>query len=139
MSLVDSINGACAVVVVDVTSACPRCAAGKGCGAGLFASGGSDRQVEAAIPPEMDVAVEDVVEISLAPDNLLRAAIIVYGLPMFGAVIGATIAYTLSLGDAVAALAALTGLGSGLVLGRWRLQQTACLQRFVPSIERRLN
>ena len=138
MSLVDSIDGARAVVVVDVTSACPRCAAGKGCGAGLFAGGGADRQVEATIPPGMDIAVQDVVEISLAPDNLLRAAIIVYGLPMIGAVIGAVIAYALSFGDVVAALAALTGLGSGLVLSRWRLQQTDCLQRFVPSIERRL-
>jgi len=137
--LVDSANGARAVVAVDVTSACPRCAAGKGCGAGLFASGGTGRQVEASVPPGLDIAEEDVVEISLAPDNILRAAIIVYGLPMLGAVIAATIAYTLSLGDVTAALAALTGLGSGLVLARWHLRQTACLQRFLPTIERRLD
>ena len=139
MSLVDSSNGARAVVAVDLASACPRCAAGKGCGAGLFASGGSDRQVEATIRPGLDIAADDLVEIALAPDNLLQAAIIVYGLPMLGAVVAAAIAYALSLGDAAAAVAALLGLGSGLALSRWRLRQTACLQRFVPSIERRLD
>ena len=139
MSLVDSSNGARAVVAVDLASACPRCAAGKGCGAGLFASGGSDRQVEATIQPGLDIAADDLVEIALAPDNLLQAAIIVYGLPMLGAVVAAAIAYALSLGDAAAAVAALLGLGSGLALSRWRLRQTACLQRFVPSIERRLD
>ncbi len=138
MSLVDSTNGARAVVIVDVASACPRCAAGKGCGAGLFASSGSNRQIEATIRPGLDIAEEDIVEIGLAPDNLLQAAIIVYGLPMLGAVVAAAIAYTLALGDAAAAVAALLGLASGLAIGRWRLRQTACLQRFVPTVERRL-
>jgi len=138
VSLVDSTNGARAVVIVDVAAACPRCAAGKGCGAGLFASGGSNRQIEATIRPGLDIAEEDIVEIVLAPDNLLQAAIIVYGLPMLGAVGAAAIAYALSLGDAAAAVAALLGLGSGLAISRWRLRQTDCLQRFVPIIERRL-
>lgn len=138
MSLVDSTHGARAVVVVDVASACPRCAAGKGCGAGLFANGGGERQVEATIRPGLDIAADDIVEIALAPDNLLQAAIIVYGLPMLGAVVATAIAYALSLGDAAAAAAALLGLGSGLALSRWRLRQNACLQRFVPSIDRKL-
>jgi positive regulator of sigma E activity len=138
VSLFDSANGARAVVIVDVASACPRCAAGKGCGAGLFTSGDSDRQIEATIRPGLDIAEEDIVEIALAPDNLLQAAVIVYGLPMLGAVGAAAIAYALSLGDAAAAVAALLGLGSGLGISRWRLRQTACLQRFVPTIERRL-
>jgi positive regulator of sigma E activity len=82
--------------------------------------------------------VDDVVEISLAPDNLLQAAFLVYGLPLFGAIIAAAIAYAFSLGDAGAALAALLGLSGGLVVGRWRLRQPSCLRRFVPSVERRL-
>jgi sigma-E factor negative regulatory protein RseC len=136
LSLVDSIDGVRAVVVVEVAAACPRCATGKGCGAGIFAVGGGDRQVEASVRSGLDIAVDDVVEISLAPDNILRAAAIVYGLPMLGAIVGAAIAYLLALGDAAAATAALLGLGAGLAIGRWRLRQTNCLHRFIPSVER---
>lgn len=138
MSLVDSTDGARAIVDVEVATACPRCAAGRGCGAGLFANGGSSRQVEATIRAGLSIAADDLVEISLAPDNLLQAAIIVYGLPMLGAVAAAAIAYAFSLGDAAAAVAALLGLGCGLAIGRWRLRRTSCLRQFVPSVERRL-
>ena len=123
LSLVDSIDGVRAIVVVEVAAACPRCATGKGCGAGIFAVGGSDRQVEASVRSGLDIAVDDVVEI-------------VYGLPMLGAIAGAAIAYVLVLGDAAAAMAALLGLGAGLAIGRWRLRQTNCLRRFTPSVER---
>jgi positive regulator of sigma E activity len=136
VSLVDSADGVRAIVNVDVAAACPRCAAGKGCGAGLLTGSGGDRQVEATIPSGLDIAENDVVEISLAPDNLLRAAVIVYGLPMLGAVAAAAIAYVFSLGDAAAAVAALSGLGLGFAVSRWRLRRTACLRRFIPSVER---
>ena len=136
MSLVDSADGVRAIVSVDVAVACPRCAAGKGCGAGLLTGSGADRQVEATVRSGLDIAENDVVEISLAPDNLLRAAAIVYGLPMLGAVAAASIAYVFSLGDAAAAVAALSGLGLGLAVSRWHLRQTACLRRFIPSVER---
>lgn len=138
MSLVDSDDGARAVVAVEVAAACPRCAAGKGCGAGLLTDSGGERQVEASIRDGLSLATDDIVEIALAPDNLLHAAIIVYGLPMLGAAIGAVIAFGLSLGDAAAAIAALLGLGCGLAISRWRLQQESCLSRFVPTIERRV-
>ncbi len=136
MSLVDSVDGARAIVAVEVAAACPRCAAGKGCGAGLLTGAGSERQVEASIRSGLHVATDDVVEISLAPDNLLHAAMIVYGLPMLGAATGAVIAFGFSLGDAAAAVAALLGLGLGLAVGRWRLRQESCLSRFVPTVER---
>jgi len=136
VSLVDSATGVRATVAVELASACPRCAAGKGCGAGIFAAGSSRRQVEASVRPDLTLAVDDVVEVSLAPNNLLQAAFIVYGLPMLGAIVAAAIAWRLSLGDAAAAVAALLGLGSGLAVGRWRLRQPSCLRRFVPTVER---
>ena len=136
MSLVDNADGVRAIVDVDVAASCPRCAAGKGCGAGLLTSGSSSRQVEATIRPGLDVAKDDVVEISLAPDNILRAAAIIYGLPMLGAIVAAALAYAFSLGDVAAAIAALIGLGSGLLAGRWRLRRTSCMRQFIPSVER---
>lgn len=88
------------------------------------------------MPEGLNPTVGDMVEISLAPDNLLRAALIVYGIPMLGALAGAMMAYAASLGDASAAVAALLGLGLGLVISRWRVRQASCLQRFTPTIER---
>lgn len=137
LSLVDSADGVRAIVTVEVASVCPRCATGKGCGAGIFTAGSGSREVEASVRSGLDVAVDDIVEISLAPENLLQAAVIVYGLPMLGAVIAAALAYALNLGDAGAAIAALLGLGAGLVTGRWRLRQTSCMQQFVPTVERK--
>jgi len=125
-----------AVVGIDVAAACPRCAAGKGCGAGLLADAGRQRQVEATVIEGLQLHEGDLVEVALAPDNLLRAALIVYGLPMAGAILAALLAYALSLGDVGAAAAALAGLTLGLLLGRWRLRREACLSRFVPVIEK---
>jgi sigma-E factor negative regulatory protein RseC len=138
VSLSNGAEGARAIVSVEVESACPRCAAGKGCGAGLVTGAGRNREVEATIRVGLDIGENDIVEISLEPHHLLRAAAIVYGLPMLGAVGAAAIAYALSLGDAAAALAALAGLACGLAVSRWRLQQTSCLRRFVPSVQARL-
>jgi sigma-E factor negative regulatory protein RseC len=125
-----------ATIDVDVSSSCPRCAAGKGCGAGILAAGSGARQIQVLVDPELGLSEGDVVDLTLAPQNLLRAALIVYGLPMLGAIAGAAIAYALSLGDAGAAVSALVGLACGLLLGRWRLRQTSCLQQFVPTIGR---
>ena len=131
-------HGTRAVVGVDVASACQRCAAGKGCGAGIFTASGKERHVEAAVRPGLQIVEGDFVEMTLAPDNLLRAALIVYGLPMAGAILGAIVAYALSLGDVGAAIAALVGLLGGLTLGRRRLRRQECLSRFVPTIDRRV-
>jgi len=137
-SFVSDEYGTRAVVDIEVMVACPRCAAGKGCGAGLLGSSDPIRQVEAAVRPELDLAEGDLVEIALMPNKLLRAALIVYGLPMLGAVSAAAMAYVWSLGDAGAAGAALLGLTAGLVVGRRRLKEEACLGSFLPTVEKRL-
>ena len=137
-SLVSDDRGIRAVVEVDVSTACPRCAAGKGCGAGLLAGGGRSKRVEASFNVKMILAEGDHVEIALTPSNLLRASLIVYGLPMLGAIAGAGLAYLMKLGDAAAAIAAIAGLSGGLLVGRWRIRQADCLADCVPTIEKRL-
>ena len=134
VSLVDRPDGARAIVAV-TAAACPRCAAGKGCGAGLFAAGTGEREVEAQIPSDLQVAVDDIVELALAPDNILQAAKIVYGLPMTGAIAGAALAWGTGLGDAAAAACALLGLAGGVIVGRRRLRDKDCLNAFTPAIE----
>ncbi len=137
-TLVTDASGTRAIVDVDVSTACPRCAAGKGCGAGLLVGSSRLRQVEASFSASLDLAEGDNVEIALTPNNLLQAALIVYGLPMLGAIVAAGFAYVMALGDAAAASAAIVGLLSGLVVSRWRLQHAACLGDFVPRVAKRL-
>ena len=134
MSLVDRSDGTRAVVAVAAV-ACPRCREGKGCGAGLLMQGPAQRHVEATIRDGLEPAVDDVVELTLAPDNLLRAALIVYGLPLAGATGGAAFGWGMQLGDAAAAGCALLGVLAGLVAGRLKLRRANCLERFTPSVE----
>ena len=86
---------------------------------------------------DRDFTAGDVVSIELAPGNVLRAALIVYGLPLAGAAAGAALAYAFALGDAGAAGAAIGGLLAGALGGRRRLRDETCLARFTPTVTRR--
>ncbi len=131
---IEDIGGAQhAEVEVSAAFACPRCAAGKGCGAGLWAAGQS-RLLRASVGPGVDVEVGDSVCIELAPRDLLLAAWLVYGLPLATAVAGAALAYAAGSGDAAAALAAVAGLAAGVLHARRRVGTDACLRRFTPRI-----
>lgn len=138
-SLLRDDNGVRAVVDIEMAAVCPRCVAGKGCGAGLASSAGRPRQVEALVPPGLDISEGDLVEVTLMPNRLLRASLIVYGLPLAGAIAAATFSYALALGDVAAAVAAIAGVLAGLGVGRWRLSRNGCVSRFVPTIDSRLH
>lgn len=127
-----------AVVEVAASLRCARCAAGKGCGAGLLGGDDRPRRVDALITQDLDLVEGDQVAIELAPDNLLRASLIVYGLPLLGAVTGAAGAWLSGAGDLGAAVTALVGVGVGIVAGRLRLQRTGCLRTFTPVVTARI-
>ena len=127
-----------ALVAVTTSVSCARCAAGKGCGAGILGGDEKPRQVDALIARGLDLHEGDRVQITLAPDNLLRASAIVYGLPLAGAVAGAAGAWWTGLGDLGAAIAALAGIGVGVLAGRRHLQRSGCLQMFTPTVTARL-
>jgi len=78
------------------------------------------------------------VSIQLAPKNLLRAALIVYGLPLTGAIGASAAAYVLGASDPAAVAMALVGAGLGLLIGRLRLRQARCLRDFTPTVTERL-
>lgn len=123
-----------AIIEIESKAACARCAAGKGCGAGLLGGDAAVRRVEAMIASGVDVQQGDEVLISLEPKNLLQAAMLVYGMPLLGVVLATTVAYGLGLGDVAAALTALAGIGSGFFLARLKLQDSRCLRQFVPTV-----
>ena len=134
VSITDRGGDVRAVIEVDVAAACPRCAAGKGCGAGILGAGRGIRQVEVVIDPGSHLSEGDQVQLTLAPDSILRASVIVYGVPLLGAVAGAAAAYGLSLGDLGAAIATLAGLGAGLMFSRRHLNRSDCLREFTPTV-----
>ena len=131
-------HGQRAIVDVDVAAACARCAAGKGCGAGLLGGQGRVRQVEAALGPGIEVAAGDRVEIALRPRDLLHAAVVVYVPPLGGGALGAALAYGIAGSDMSTAAATLIGMGLGILASRLYLKRTVCLERYTPAIERAL-
>lgn len=126
-------SGTRVTVDVDTTAVCPRCAEGKGCGAGLFGGRRQRRRIEAAFAADTAVASGDLVRLHLEPRSLLRASLIVYGWPLAGALSGAVAGYASAAGDTAAALLALLGLAAGAVLAQRRLARRDCLRDFVPT------
>jgi sigma-E factor negative regulatory protein RseC len=126
------------IVEVDSVVVCERCESGKGCGAGLLGRQPGDKRVEAVVAENLDVKGGDLVSIVLAPRNILRAAVIVYGYPLCGAVLAAILAFGMGLGDANGAIAALVGLVAGIFLAKLRLKNSRCLRDFTPTVVDRL-
>lgn len=137
-SLYDQQGRVCALVAVDASAVCARCAAGKGCGAGLLAAGGRERLVEAAVRHPGSVAEGDQVELSMHPAHLLAAAFTVYAMPLLGAVAAAVIAYYFEWSDGLAVAAVAGGMIAGFLAGRHRLGRNRCLSTLVPVVENRL-
>ena len=127
-----------AVVEVATALRCARCAAGKGCGAGLIGGGDAPRRVDALVAADLDLRAGDDVLLELSPDRLLHAAWLAYGLPLAGAIAGAALAWFAGAGDPGAAATALGGAALGVGLARLRLRRSGCLQRFTPTIKARL-
>ena len=128
-----------ATVSVDAAEVCARCAAGKGCGAGLLTGGNRSRLIEVQLSPGMEIVAGDEVKLSLAPSHLLRAAVFAYGLPLIGIVIALALASILNqaLDDQLAIALAISGLVAGGLLGRHFLNRDACLKNLVPTISER--
>lgn len=123
-----------ALVEVRADTVCARCAAGKGCGAGLFGKRETLRQVAVRVPERASIHEGDSVRLVMQPRDLLVASAIVYGWPLAGGVLGALFAWWLGGSDAQAAVTALAGIGAGAWLARRRMKDAACLQRFTPRI-----
>lgn len=137
LELHDDAAPAHALVLVDAAVQCARCASGKGCGAGIFGSREA-RRIEARVASGLSVRAGDTVRIELAPQDLLRAAVMVYGIPLIGGVGSAALAYIAGGGDLAAACAALLGLAAGLAVSRRQLRRAHCLRALTPVITARL-
>jgi len=136
IATVISIRDNLAVVEVDAAAVCARCAAGKGCGAGLLSGGRRPGRLEVNVGRDRSLQIGERVYLSLEPANILRASLLAYGLPLLGVTAALALAWLLSgrLADSAAVVIALAGLGAGLVLGRWQMRRLDCLRQLVPTI-----
>ena len=116
--------------------ACARCAAGKGCGAGLLSATESQAKLQVAAPESMLLKTGDEVVLELSPDKLLRASLLVYGLPLASLVTVLSIGWLVAgpLTDGVAIGLGIGGLLAGLFVGRAWLGRERCLDEFLPRI-----
>ena len=126
------------MVAVTAALRCARCAAGKGCGADIVSGDARPRNVEARLAPGLELREGDRVRIELAPDGILQASLIAYGLPLAGAVLGAGAAYLAGVGDLAGVLAVLTGGGAGVLAARGRLRRSPCRDRLTPIVTSRI-
>lgn len=128
-----------AEVDVDATSVCPRCAAGKGCGAGLFGGQSAANRINLELPADAEFRPGDTVSLSISSSRLLHASVLVYGLPLAGALLLTFVGGLViqPLGDAMAIVLAATGLAGGYFAGRRQLRKASCLRQFVPQLSSR--
>ncbi|MDH5345337.1 MAG: SoxR reducing system RseC family protein [Gammaproteobacteria bacterium] len=129
-----AIHGDVATVAITTPVACPRCAAGKGCGAGLFV-GGEDRRIEVRVPPGLDLGEGADVSLAISPRRLLTAAAVAYGLPLTAFVLCTGLGWLATGDDLPAALSGLAGLAVALLAGRRWLSLRSVCDGFVPVVE----
>lgn len=118
---------------------CARCARGEGCGGGVIGKMLGDRlhRVRAATGGLL-VAPGDRVRIGLDEDAVMRAAFVVYLLPLAAAVLAGSIAWSVLGGDAAAALGALAGLAGGLAWARGYSRRHEHDPRYQPVVLERV-
>jgi sigma-E factor negative regulatory protein RseC len=128
-------SGPDALVRVDAP-VCARCAAGRGCGAGVFASARSGTTLRVAVDAGLSVSVGQRVTLALGESSLMRAALYLYGAPLLGLLLGAGISQAVlqSANDTVSLAAGAAGLAVGACAGAVLSRRDACMADIRPSI-----
>lgn len=97
-------------------SACQSCSARHGCGQKALAGATSGRANQVLVANTLGAGVGDTVTLEMDESMLLRASVLVYGLPLLFTVSAAVVAQLIiSASDG----AAITGAGLGMAAGFW--------------------
>lgn len=113
-----AIEGDMAVVLVERQTACGNCSAKSGCGSSVIAGLFPQRQQTLRLCNTQQVAVGDRVVIGLPETGLQRASLLMYGVPLLALIAGAALGQQFGGTDFTAAIAALLGFASGLLVVR---------------------
>lgn len=133
------VNGDVAWVRCETQSGCARCAAGQGCGGGLFSRLLRGRLQELPVTTEIAVQPGDWVLIGLSTSAVQNASALLYGCPLAGLLAGTIIGSQLSPGDATTLIGLAAGLAAGLVLAHRLATRLAGKSALQPVLLRRLN
>lgn len=102
-------------------SACDACAVQKGCGQGALARFAGKSAAIRVLPGICDIdglCPDDQVVIGIPEDVLVRGTLIIYLLPLLSLVVGAALAASVSMTDAVVGVGAILGLTAGGLVAR---------------------
>ncbi len=138
IELYESADPPMAVVEVVSSLRCARCAAGKGCGAGLLGGEARVRRVDATIRDNLEVFAGDRVQIALDPAELLQGAAVAYGTPLLAIVIATAFAYLAGWSEPAIVAAALGAMTIAIAAARVYLGRRRCLRGFTPVVVGRL-
>lgn len=138
VATVVSVHNSRAVVRAEAAAVCARCAAGRGCGAGLLGGTRSVGELEVTVAEGVRVRAGDRVCLSLEPANLLTASVFAYGFPLLGLMAALLLTWLVPVpvSDPQAVLAGALGLAIGAWAGRSASRGRACARRLEPVIHR---
>lgn len=110
-------------------STCGTCAAQKGCGQGLLNKMGDGKRNHIRVlldgVPASKFNLDDAVEFSVPDNVLLKAAALVYLLPLLAMLLGMGLAHEWFDSESMAALGALAGFAGGFLLVRFHAVMNA--------------
>lgn len=89
---VSAVEGRLARIRLTPASSCERCLTGRGCGAGVFSGMFARRAVDVTIVNTVDALPGQRVLIGVTGAALARAALRLYGIPLFGFMAGVLLA-----------------------------------------------
>jgi len=120
IAVVISVDADIAWMEPEQTSSCGGCASAKACG---VKTGGLEGRLKARRFPmrnTADLRVGERVVVGIPEDALLRASLVAYAIPLLGMVGGSMVVNLTIGGDVATAIAAVVGLGLGILVARGR-------------------
>jgi len=116
---VGEVHGGWARLVCEQAGQCDLCGSGGGCGLSRM---GASRVRHLTVPGcpgrTRPLVAGDIVLVSVADGDIVRAAALIYLLPLAGLLAGAGLAQMMGMGDGMAFLAAIGGALAGVGCGR---------------------
>ncbi|MEX0900198.1 MAG: SoxR reducing system RseC family protein [Gammaproteobacteria bacterium] len=134
---VTEVDGQYAWVACRAQQDCARCAAGQGCGGGLLGRWLGNRLQRVRVTHDGSVRVGECVVIGVDDRVVLRAAAIVYGVPLVALGAGALIGEAVSGSDAGAFGGLVMGLAAGFLWVRSFSRKIPVQRWFQPAVLRR--